>query len=79
MYACMCCVSLIMWLYLYACAYQRLWFKVYSHTVAVLHLQGFERQKKQRCFIVTTRTCEYNEDKEGVDLQLANLLYQMDK
>lgn len=69
MYACMCCMSLIACLYLYACAYQCLRFRVYLHTVAVLHLKGFEHQRKRWRFIVTVTTCRYNEAKESVDLQ----------
>lgn len=60
----MCCMSLILYLYLYACEYLSLWFGVYLHTVAVLYLEGFEHQRRLSCFIVTITTCRYNEAKE---------------
>lgn len=68
MYACMCCISLIICLYLYVCAYLCLWSWVDLHTVAALHLRGFEHQRKCWCFIVTTTTQRYNEAKESMEL-----------
>lgn len=59
MYACMCCMSLIMRLYLYACEYLRLCFGVHLHTVAVLHLEGFEHQRRLSYSTVTKTTCRY--------------------
>lgn len=64
MYACMCCVSLIMCLHLYACAYLRLCFRAYLHTVAVFTSQG---SWAPQCLLVTITTCRYNEAKENVD------------
>lgn len=70
MYASMCCVSLIMLRYLYACGSLCLCSRVYLHTVVVLHLRGFEHHKMLSYIIVTVTICRYNEAKESGDVLL---------